>query len=121
MPIKYRSGLEKRLHQGPLKSWLYEPEKLQYWVEHYYTPDFVKGNIMIEAKGFFRAGDTQKYLAVRDYWGKEQELVFVFTNPNKPLPNTKVRKKTGTKRTMGEWAEANGFRYFTEVTIEYLI
>ena len=32
------------------------------------------------------------------------------------MPNSKVRKD-GTKRTHGEWATANGFRWFTEETL----
>ena len=44
------------------------------------------------------------------------ELVFLFANPSAPMPNSKVRKD-GTKRTHGEWATANGFRWFTEETL----
>ena len=42
-----------------------------------------------------------------------KELVFVFANPSAPMPRAKKRKD-GTKRSHAEWAEANGFRWFTE-------
>ena len=44
------------------------------------------------------------------------ELVFLFSNPNSPMPQAKKRKD-GTKRTHAEWAETNGFRWFSEKTL----
>ena len=70
-----------------------------------YSPDFTKGKIHIEVKGVFRPGDISKYLAIKASMHPKEELVFVFSNPNK-----KVRK--GAKLSMGQWAEKNGFRWF---------
>ena len=44
------------------------------------------------------------------------ELVFLFANPNAPMPQAKVRKD-GTRRSHGEWASSNNFRWFSEDTI----
>lgn len=110
---KYRSPLEKRLHTGPLKQWKYEPARYGYTIERDYTPDFEFGNIWIEAKGFFRVGDTAKYKAIREAY-PDKTLIFVFTNPNKL-----VRKST--KITMGEWAKKNGWLYTTEDKVKILL
>lgn len=77
-------------------------------MERKYKPDFVKGDTLIEVKGFFRTGDQAKYLAVKDQLEREdegKELVFCFSNPDK-----KVRK--GAKMSMADWCNRHGFRYF---------
>lgn len=114
---KYRSGLEERFHQkAPMFE--FEPIKVPYVTYRNYIPDFVYKtdvghNVMIECKGFFRVGDTQKYKAIRDS-NKFDELIFVFTNGNK-----KLRK--GSKMTLGQWCEKEGFEWFTEETIDELL
>ena len=60
----------------------------------------------MEAKGFFRVGDTQKYKAIRDSLPKKKQLVFLLYNPNK-----KLRK--GSKMTMAEWCEKEKFKWYT--------
>ena len=47
---------------------------------------------------------------------KGTELVFLFAKPEAPMPGAKIRKD-GTKRTHAEWAEKNGFRWFSEETL----
>lgn len=54
----------------------------------------------------------QKYPWVRDSFRGNQELIFIFENPKKTIHFYKVRQD-GTKMTMAEWAEKNGFRWFT--------
>ena len=44
------------------------------------------------------------------------ELVFLFAEPNAPMPQAK-RRKDGTKRSHGEWAWANEFRWFSEESL----
>ena len=113
---KYRSGLESRLHMGPLKKCAYEPMALSYMQKKEYIPDFCYKNILFEAKGRFRTyAEASKYIAVREH-NPEYEIIFVFSNPNTPMPGSKPRKD-GTKMTHGEWAKKNGFRFYTEVTI----
>ena len=72
-----------------------------------YIPDFVHEDkaVLIECKGFFRVGDTQKYKAIRDSM-PEWEIIFVLSKTSK-----KVRK--GGKITMGEWCEKEGFKHYT--------
>ncbi len=65
-------------------------------------------------KGFFRAGDTQKYKAIRDSLDRNTELVFLLSDPNK-----KLRK--GAQMTMGEWCLKEGFKVYTLDTVENLL
>lgn len=116
MSKKYRSGLESRLHGGPLKKCAYESMALSYTQTKQYIPDFVWKKIIFEAKGRFRTyAEASKYIAVREA-NPDYELIFVFSNPQTPMPGSKPRKD-GTKMTHGEWAEKNGFRFYTELNI----
>tara|TARA_R110000824_G_scaffold145307_1_gene313565 strand:+ start:64 stop:498 length:435 start_codon:yes stop_codon:yes gene_type:complete len=102
----YRSGLEStfaRNTQG--EGYTFEPERMPYIISRKYVPDFVKGDIVIECKGFFRAGDTLKYKSIRDCY-PNKEFIFVLSNPEK-----KVRK--GSKLNMGQWCFKEGFAFFT--------
>ena len=109
--IKYRNNFEANIGEK-LVDWNYEPYQIPYVTKRKYIPDFTKGNILVEAKGYFRVGDTQKYKAIRDSLFS-QELVFVLTNADK-----KVRK--GSKITMGEWCDKEGFKWFTLKTLKEL-
>ena len=100
MPPKYRNKFEETAGLL-LKSYCkYESEKVPYVIHKNYIPDFVGRNnknkidILVEAKGYFRVGDTQKYKAIRD-----------------SLPNKKLRK--GSKMNMSEWCEKEGFKWYT--------
>jgi hypothetical protein len=107
---KYRSGFERQA--GDLlepEGFEYEPCKISYQVAHTYTPDFVyttqdDWTIIVEAKGFFRPGDTQKYKAIRDTLDLA-ELVFLLQSPMK-----QVRK--GAVLTMSQWCTKEGIRWF---------
>tara|TARA_R110002153_G_C13115999_1_gene478213 strand:- start:326 stop:712 length:387 start_codon:yes stop_codon:yes gene_type:complete len=99
----YRSGLEKALAEKLPKDFEYEPYAVPYVTHRKYTPDFVNGKFLIECKGFFRAGDTMKYKAIRDCI--DGELIFVLSDRNK-----KVRK--GSKMTMGQWCDKEGLAHF---------
>ena len=109
-----RSGLEKDLSEKLDGQYKFEPYDLPYTVHKKYLPDFVHEGkaVLVECKGFFRVGDTQKYTAIRDSM-PEWELVFVLSNPSK-----KVRK--GGKITMGEWCDKEGFKHFTIETAKEL-
>lgn len=112
----YRSGLEAKVaEKSPRGLLAYEPWKIDYVEHHTYLPDFVSeaGKVLVECKGFFRVGDTLKYKSIRDSvdpW----ELIFVLSDPNK-----KVRK--GSKMTMGQWCEKEGFKWCTVDSLEKLI
>lgn len=119
-PVGYDSKFEKELHQGPLKHCQYhEGPKIDYVVSSHYEPDFTYGDYIIEAKGRFRdRKEAAKYIAVRQQL-IFQELVFVFYNPKTPMPGAQKRKN-GTKLTHAEWADINGFRWFTKETVKEL-
>lgn len=112
---KYRSGLEERFHKAVPNS-MFEPFKVPYIINKDYIPDFVieldkRPDIMVECKGFFRVGDTQKYKAIRDCTKGQYELVFVFSNDTK-----KLRK--GSKMTLGEWCTKENMRFYTMETLD---
>lgn len=115
MSKKYRNKFERRIAEVLSDLCEYEPFKVPYVVPKKYLPDFVGKHkagteILIEAKGYFRVGDTQKYTSIRDSLDQNKELVFLLYDPNK-----KIRK--GAKMTMSEWCEKEGLRWFTLETI----
>jgi len=118
---KYDSIWEMLLHESILKDWEHHVDKVPYVIEHKYEPDFVREvegkKILLESKGrFWDFAEYNKYIWVNKYLPKDTELVFLFANPSAPMPAAK-RRKDGTKRSHAEWAEANGFRWFSEETI----
>lgn len=117
----YDSNWEYELHQGILDGWLHHVDKVEYVIEHKYEPDFVRvvdgKKILLEAKGrFWDFAEYSKYVWVAKVLPTDIELVFLFANPNAPMPAAKVRKD-GTRRSHGEWASANNFRWFSEDSI----
>jgi|TARA_R110000803_G_scaffold32033_3_gene70961 hypothetical protein len=104
---KYRSKLEARVALG-LTEWGYESEKMKYTIHKTYNPDFIKGNIYIEVKGFFRSGDTQKYKAIHDQMLKEGKVfAFVWSKPHH-----KIRR--GSKLTNAGWCDKHGIKWFAQ-------
>lgn len=114
----YRSGLEKKFAEAaPRGAFKYEPYKVPYVVYRDYIPDFVHTDAsgmsyLIECKGYFRQGDTQKYKAIRDSI-ENSELVFLLSDEYK-----KVRK--GSKMTMGQWCAKENIPHFTMKTLDKL-
>lgn len=113
-----RSRFEEAVaEQLQLRGWKYESEKIKYKIpesEHTYTPDFskAKSKTVVESKGRFRSrAECDKYIHIRDS-NPTIRLVFVFQNPNCPIPGAK-RRKDGTIYTMADWAERNNFDYYT--------
>ena len=114
--LKFRSGLESAFSERVgTEDFLYEPYRLPYTIHKKYIPDFIdkRTGAMIECKGFFRVGDTQKYKAIRDERGMPL-LIFVFSDSNK-----KLRK--GSKMTLGEWCDKEGIAHFTMKTVDKLM
>jgi len=68
----------------------------------------------IECKGYFRAGDTQKYRSISNCLGSNQELIFVLMKPNQ-----KVNKST--KNTMAQWCEKNNIKWYDTSTLKELV
>jgi hypothetical protein len=101
---RFKSGFERTL-DAQLKAsgvqFEYEPIKLPYVINHVYKPDFVLTNgIIIEAKGYFRRGETAKMLAVKKAH-PHLDIRFVFQEPDKHI--------SGQKTTHAQWATRYGF------------
>jgi len=114
----YDSNWEYELHTGLLKKWEHHSEPIDYIIEHKYHPDFTikfeDHTVLLEAKGrFWDYQEYSKYIWIKKILPDNVELIFLFANPNAPMPQAK-RRKDGTKRSHGEWAWANDFRWFSE-------
>ena len=119
-PKGYDSWFEYELHTDYLSKCKYHPEMITYTQTKLYEPDFAVGEFLIEAKGRFRdSEEARKYLDIRASL-VFHELVFVFYDPTTAMPRAR-RRKDGTKFTMAEWADKNGFRYYTCETIVDLL
>ena len=79
----------------------YESEKLDYVLEARYIPDFKVGDIYLECKGYFKATDRRKMLAVKRC-NPDLDIRLVFQ-----APHNKINKRS--KTTYAKWAEKNGF------------
>lgn len=117
----YDSHWEYKLHSGPLSDWDIHTKKIDYVVEHTYHADFVKEidgkTILLEAKGrFWDAPEYTKYVWIGKSLPENYELVFLFSDPNAPMPQAK-RRTDGTKRSHAEWASSKGFRWFSEESL----
>jgi len=118
-PKQYDSKLEYDLHEKELKHLEHHPQPFAYTVQHTYEPDFYfeteDYRCLVEVKGRFRERkEATKYLYIREALNqedKETELIFLFSDANKPFPHAQKRAD-GTKQTHGEWARKNQFRYF---------
>lgn len=125
-PKGYDSFFEKELHDGVLNSLEHHSQRIEYTQTRTYEPDFVHVDqygfiYWIEAKGRFRDSDeARKYVDVRQALDQHEELVFIFMKPETPMPFAKKRKD-GTKYTHSEWADRNGFRWFTKDTVKGLL
>ena len=72
---------------------------------------------VLEGKG--RCWDHKeynKYVWIAKALPDDIELVFLFADPNAPMPQAK-RRKDGTRRNHSEWASSKGFRWFSEDSI----
>ena len=113
----YKSNLEKKVARILGTKWEYEPVTVEYLYPKKYTTDFVRvhgpSTTWIECKGRFRTSDeAAKYIHIRNQY-PHVRFLFVFQRPGVAMPGAKPRKD-GTKRTMEEWAESNGFEYTFE-------
>lgn len=113
----YDSFFEQELHENQLKGCEHHPDRVKYLIESTYEPDFIRGNVLIECKGRFRtSSEAAKYVWVRKALPSNKELVFVFYNPNTPMPGAK-RRRDGTKLSHKDWAEKNSFTWYSPDTI----
>lgn len=95
----------------------YHTSRIDYIQKKRYAPDFSYYKdgytVYIEAKGRFRDNqEARKYIDVRSSLDDGDSLVFIFQNPDTPMPHSKKRSD-GSKMTHGEWATKHGFEYYT--------
>jgi hypothetical protein len=119
VPRGFDSWFEYDLHQK-LKRCEYHSCGLTYTQTKTYEPDFIYYNgdrtVYIEAKGRFRdRAEARKYVDVKSSLGEKEELVFIFQNPRTAMPGAR-RRGDGTRYTMQEWAEKQGFKWYTTET-----
>lgn len=112
-----RSGWERTLDTQLKRAkvrYSYESERIPYVINHTYLPDFSLANgIRIEAKGYFRPGDTAKYKAVKAQ-NPDLDLRFVFMDGDKKISRQ--------KNTHGQWCDRNGFKWASgSIPKEWLI
>ena len=94
--------------------YMYEPDKIAYYVERHYIPDLKIGTMFVELKGYFRQDAQRKMKAVKAQH-PELDIRFVFQKADAKINGAKKRKD-GTNMTCSEWAERNGF-VWAETTI----
>ena len=109
----YRSGFEEKLasqlRRGGV-SFQYETLKLEYTKTATYTPDFIVGDIIIEAKGVWTVEDRKKHLLVREQH-PHLDIRLVFQNAR-----NKIRK--GSDTTYAAWCEKKGIKYANKLIPE---
>ena len=108
---KFRSGLEEEIAKQLTDlgvSYDYETLTILYKKpeqQSRYTPDFTLPNgIIIEGKGQFVTSDRKKHRLIREQFGSQYDIRFVFSNPN-----ARIGKKS--KTTYADWCERYGFKY----------
>lgn len=116
-PQGYDSWFEYDLATGPLKTAKFHPSGIPYVQKKIYNPDFHKRvngvDYYFEAKGRFRdRQEARKYVDIKAGLTLSERLIFVFQNPATPMPASK-RREDGTRLTMAQWAEKNGFEYYS--------
>ena len=119
--MKFHSKFEKELFYLLSGCAYHTDDRIKYEIPKVYEPDFIyrtKSNtIYIEAKGRFRTSEeARKYVHISKRLRQKEKLVFLFQNPNTPMPGSR-RRKDGTRFTMEEWANRHGFKWYTIETV----
>jgi hypothetical protein len=120
VPDGYDSWFEFDLKEV-LKKCQYHGNEIAYVIEKRYKPDFTyfedRMITYIESKGRFRSRDeAAKYVAVRNALSPFERLVFIFAKPSLAMPGARPRRN-GTKQSHAEWADSNGFVWYSAETI----
>ena len=117
--MAFRSGLEDRVADLLVElgiSYEYETTKIDYTIEHVYTPDFILPNgVVLETKGFWEPEDRRKIKAVKAQ-NPDLDLRMVFQSPF-----NKISKKS--KTTYAKWCDRHDIPWtsFHNIPLEWLI
>jgi len=113
---KYRSKFEDKLSAVLINAgYKYEPIKLNYEIheQHFYKPDFVLNNTIIELKGRWTREDRKKIKTVVTQH-PEYNLYMVFQNEN-----SKIAKNS--KTTYAMWCIKNNINYISYKQLKELL
>jgi hypothetical protein len=101
MRSKFEKDISNVLKRNKVK-FKYETLSLTYTVQRKYKPDFICGDIIIEAKGRFTGADRTKLLKIKEtYPNLDIRLWFMYDNW---LTNKKQSRYS-------DWAKKHGFLY----------
>ena len=114
---KYKSKFEKRfadlLDSNDIQ-FKYEAAKLPYVTSHTYNPDFMLApGVFLETKGYWRAADRAKILAVKKQH-PDKTIIMVFQDPNKTISKA-------SKTTYAQWATKNDIQWIEPCNLLELI
>ena len=101
---QYRSKFEARCGAS-LFGYKHEAIKIPYVIRHFYLPDFIKDDHIIETKGIFDATDRRKMLAVKAANPKYRITLW--------FQDADLRISKKSKTTYREWAIKHGFEVRT--------
>ena len=115
--IKYKSKFEKHfaalLDSNDIK-FKYESTKLPYTTSHNYNPDFeIAPGIFLETKGYWRAADRAKILAVKQQH-PDKTVIMVFQDPNKTISKS-------SKTTYSQWATKHDIQWIIPENLTDLV
>lgn len=119
---KYRSKLEQKVAADLGKKYEYESKDgiISYTLVFDYLPDFYRNvgvkEYLIEVKGFFRPGDSKKYVGVINACKADplkKEIIFLFANPYRPVHK-------GGKLTYADWADKHDVMWFATSNVHDL-
>lgn len=111
--VKLRNKFEKKIHRQLTKAkiiFTYESMQIPYVLARHYIPDFIlytkTGKIYVETKGYLRADDKRKLVAVKRQ-NPSMDIRLVFYDSR--LANTRWATKNGFKYAVGkipkEWLD----------------
>jgi hypothetical protein len=101
---KFEAGVAASLNQRRVP-FQYETLCLDYVIEAQYKPDFILPNgVIVETKGFFKANDRRKMIAVKKQH-PDLDIRLVFQNSNDKISRSKK------SMTYGQWATRHGFKW----------
>ena len=114
---KYKSKFEKHfadlLDSNDIQ-FKYEAAKLPYVTSHTYNPDFqIAPGVFLETKGFWRAADRAKILAVKKQH-PDKTIIMVFQDPNKKISKA-------SKTSYAEWATKHDIQWIIPENLTDLV
>lgn len=103
--MAYKSKFEEEVANFYKLHDVYEVEKIPYFLENNYNPDFkMKENVYLEAKGFFKPSDRRKMLEVIKQHPDKRFIMF--------FQDSGVRLSRKSKTTYGDWCDKQGIQWF---------